>query len=70
MCLILFGFREFEVEIEGTPVINRRTPRMGHWIYSSTVRNFDTRYKILSHLSPRGNRISGDGILRVPQNNN
>jgi len=39
MWIILFGFREFAVELEGSPVINRRTPRMGHWIYSSTIRN-------------------------------
>ena len=70
MWLILFGFREGAVELEGSPVINRRTPRMGHWIYSSTIRNFDTRYKLLSHLSPQRNSISGDGILRVPQNSN
>jgi len=70
MWLILFGFREGAVELEGFPVINRRTPRMGHWIYSSTIRNFVTRYKLLSHLSPQGNSISWDGILRVPQNSN
>ena len=59
MCLILFGFREGAVDIEVSPVINRRTPRMGHWIYSSTIRNFDTRYKNLPHLTPRGNSMTG-----------
>jgi len=70
MWLILFGFREGAVELEGSAVINRRTPRMGHWFYSSTIRNFDTRCKLFPHLSPQGNSKSGDGILCVPQNSN
>ena len=70
MWLILFGFREGAVEIEVSPVINRHTPKMDHWSYSSTIRNFDTRYKLLPHSTPRGKSTSGDGILRVPQNNN
>ena len=44
MWLILFGFREGAVEIEVSPVINRHKPKMEHWSYSSTIRNFDTRY--------------------------
>ena len=59
MWLILFGFREGAVYIEVSPVINRRTPRMGHWIYSSTIRNFDTSYKKLPHLTHRGNSKTG-----------
>jgi len=70
MWLILFGFRKGAVELEVSPVINCRTPRMGRWIYRSTIRNFDTRYTLLSHLSPQGNSTSGDGILRVPQKSN
>ena len=45
MWLILFGFREGAVEIEVSSVINRHTPKMDHWIYSSNIRNFDTRFK-------------------------
>ena len=59
MWLILLGFREGAVDIEVSPVINRRTPRMGHRIYSSTIRNFDTTYKKLPHLTPRGNITTG-----------
>ena len=55
----IIQFREGAVYIEVSPVINRRTPRMGHWIYSSTISNFDTRYKKLPHLSPRGNSMTG-----------
>ena len=63
------GFREGAADIEVSPFINRRTPKLNHWIYSYTFRKFDTTYKILPHLSPRGKSITGDGILRVPQNN-
>ena len=70
MWLILFDFREGAVDIEVSPVINRRNPKMDHRIYSSTICNFDTRYKKLPHLTRRGNSTSGDGILRVPQNYN
>ena len=62
MWLILFGFREGAVQIEVSAVINRHTPKMDHWIYSSTIRNFDTRFKLLPHLTPEGNSTSGDGI--------
>ena len=59
MWLILFSFREGAVGIEVSPVINRHTPKMDHGIYSSTIRNFDTRYKKLPHLTPRGNSTTG-----------
>ena len=45
MWLILFGFRERAVELDVSPVIKRHTPKMDHGIYSSIIRNFDTRYK-------------------------
>ena len=44
MWLILSGFREGADEIDVPPVINRHKPKMDHWSYSSTIRNFDTRY--------------------------
>ena len=59
MWLILFCFREGAVDIEVSPVINRHTPKMDHWIYSSTIRKFDTRYKKLPHLTPWGNSTTG-----------
>jgi len=59
MWLILFDFREGAVQIEVSPVINRHTPEMDNGIYSSTIRNFDTRYKKLPHLTPRGNSKTG-----------
>ena len=59
MWLILFGFREGAVDIEVSPFINRHTPKMDHGIYSSTIRNFDTRYNKLPHLTPRGNSTTG-----------
>ena len=58
MLLILIGFREGVVDIEVSPLINRLTPKLDHWIYSYTFRNIDTRYKLLLHLSPRGKSIS------------
>ena len=70
MWLILFDFREGAVEIEVSPVINRQTPKMDHRIYSSTIRNFDTKYKLLSHLTRPGISTSVNGILRVPENYN
>jgi len=59
MWLILFGFSEGAVDIEVFPVINLHTPRMDNGIYSSTIRNFDTRYKKLPHLNPWGNSTIG-----------
>ena len=59
MWLILFVFRKGSVDIEVSPVINRHTPKMDHWIYSSTISNFDTRYKKLPHITPRGNSTTG-----------
>ena len=44
MWLKLFGFREGALDIEVSPVINRHIPKMDQGIYSSTIRNFDTRY--------------------------
>ena len=69
MWLILYGFREGAVDIEVSAVINRHTPKMDQWIYSSTIRNFDTRFKLLPELTPRGNSTAGDGILGVLQGN-
>jgi len=34
MWLILIGFREGAVDIEVSPFINRRTPKLDHWINS------------------------------------
>ena len=59
MWLILFGFRKGAVDIEVSPVINRHKPKMDHGIYSSTIRNFDTKYNKLPHLTPRGNSTTG-----------
>ena len=59
MWLILFGLRKGAVDIEVSPVINRHTPKMENGIYSSTIRNFDTRYNKLPHLTPRGNSTTG-----------
>jgi len=56
------------VQIEVSPAINRHAPKMGHWRYSFTTRNLETRYKLLPQLSPRGKNTSGNGILVVPQN--
>ena len=70
MWLILFDFREGAVEIEVSPVINRHTPKIDHRNYSSTIHNFNTKYKLLPHLTRRGKSTSGDGILRVPQDYN
>ena len=53
MWLILIGFREGAVQIEVSPFINRHTPKLDHLIYSSTIRDFDTRYKLLPHLTSR-----------------
>ena len=62
MWLILFGFRKGAVDIEVSPVINRHTPKMDHGIYACTIHKFDTRYKKLPHLTPRGFSTTGDEI--------
>ena len=59
MWLILFGFRKGTVDIEVSPIINRHTPKMDRGVYSSTIRNFNTRYKKLPLLTPRGNSTTG-----------
>jgi len=58
------------VEIEVSHLNNRHTPNMVHRSYSSTIRNPDTSYNLLPHLTPRGESTSGYVILGVLLGNN
>jgi len=58
----IIRFFECAFQIEVSSIINRRTPKMDNRIYSSTVRNLDTRYNLLPHLFPRWKAPQGMGL--------
>jgi hypothetical protein len=70
ICLMLFSLCECAFQMEMSPVINRLTPKMDNRIYSSNIRNHDTRYNLFSHLIPRWESTSGNGIMYVLESNN